>query len=100
MFKPDMEEAEIYGAFPFCDDATEISVQPLACDSGKSIRNILFLNRISRKRKGQSIYPDKGMFWLYGSIRLTGCKPAWVYRSSVRIWEKLRLIKEKRKQCR
>lgn len=100
MYKPDMEEAEIYGAFPFCDDATEISVQPLACDSGKSIRNILFLNRISRKRKGQSIYPDKGMFWLYGSIRLTGCKPAWVYRSSVRIWEKLRLIKEKRKQCR
>lgn len=100
MYKPDKEEAEIYGAFPFCDDATEISVQPLACDSGKSIRNILFLNRISRKRKGQSIYPDKGMFWLYGSMRLTGCKPVWVYRSSVRIWEKLRLIKEKRKQCR
>lgn len=100
MYKPDKEEAEIYGAFPFCDDATEISVQPLACDSGKSIRNILFLNRISRKRKGQSIYPDKGMFWLYGSISLTQCKPAWIYRNGVRIWEKLRLIKEKRKQCR
>lgn len=100
MYKPDMEEAEIYGVFPFCDDATEISVQPLACDSGKSINNILFLNRILRKRKGQSIYPERGMFWLYGSIRLTGCNPAWVYRNSVRIWEKLRLIKEKRKQCR
>lgn len=100
MYRPDMEEAEIFGAFPFCDDATEISVQPLACDSGKSINNILFLNRILRKRKGLSIYPYKGLFWLYGSIRLTGCNPAWVYRNSVRIWEKLRLIKEKRKQCR
>lgn len=100
MYKPDKEEAEIYGAFPFCDDATEISVQPLACDCGKSIDNILFLNRVLRKRKGQSIYPDKGMFWLYGSIRLAQCKPAWIYRNGVRIWEKLRLIKEKRKQCR
>lgn len=100
MYKPDKEEAEIYGAFPFCDDATEISVQPLACDCGKSISNILFWSRVLRKRKGQSIYPDKGMFWLYGSIRLTQCKPAWVYRNSVRIWEKLRMIKEKRKQCR
>lgn len=100
MYKPDKEEAEIYGAFPFCDDATEISVQPLACDCGKSISNILFWNRVLRKRKGQSIYPDKGMFWLYGSIRLTQCKPAWIYRNGVRIWEKLRLIKEKRKQCR
>ncbi len=100
MYKPDKEEAEIYGTFPFCDDATEISVQPLACDCGKSISNILLLNRILRKRKGQSIYPDSGMFWLYGSIRLTRCKPMWVYGSSVRIWEKLRLIKEKRKQCR
>lgn len=100
MYKPDREEAEIFGAFPFCDDATEISVQPLACDSGKSINNILFLNRILRKRKGLSIYPDKGMFWLYGSIRLTECKPAWVYKNSVRLWEKLRLIKEKRKKCR
>lgn len=100
MYKPDKEEAEIYGAFPFCDDATEISVQPLACDCGKSISNILFWSRVLRKRKGQSIYPDKGMFWLYGSIRLTQCKPAWIYRNGVRIWEKLRLIKEKRKQCR
>ena len=100
MYKPDKEEAEIYGAFPFCDDATEISVQPLACDSGKSINNILFLKRILRKRKGRSIYPEKGMFWLYGSIQLTECKPAWVYTNSVRLWEKLRLIKEKRKQCR
>lgn len=100
MYKPDKEEAEIYGAFPFCDDATEISVQPLACDCGKSIDNILFWSRVLRKRKGQSIYPDKGMFWLYGSIRLTQCKPAWIYRNGVRIWEKLRLIKEKRKQCR
>ena len=100
MYKPDREEAEIFGAFPFCDDATEISVQPIACDSGKSIGNVLFLNRISRKRKGQSIYPDKGMFWLYGSIILSGCKLVWVYRYSVRLWEKLRLLREKRKLCR
>ncbi len=100
MYKPDREEAEIFGAFPFCDDATEISVQPIACYCGKSIGNILFLRRISRKRKGRSIYPDKGMFWLYGSIILSGCKPAWVYRNSVRLWEKLRLLREKRKLCR
>ena len=28
---------------------------------------------------------------------LTGCKPAWVYRLSVREWERLRLLREKKK---
>lgn len=100
MYKPDMQEAKILGEFPFCDDVTEIRTQPLACDCGGSIKNILFINRILRKRKGLSIYPESGMYWLYGSIVLTGCKPARVYRMSVRLWEKLRLIKEKRKICR
>lgn len=100
MYKPDKQEAKILGEFPFCDDVTEIRTQPLACDCGGSIKNILFINRIFRKRKGLSIYPESGMYWLYGSIVLTGCKPAQVYRISVRLWEKLRLIKEKRKLCR
>ena len=100
MYKPDKQEAKILGEFPFCDDVTEIRTQPLACDCGGSIKNILFINRILRKRKGLSIYPESGMYWLYGSIVLTGCKPAQVYRISVRLWEKLRLIKEKRKLCR
>ena len=53
-----------------------------------------------RKKKGKSIYPDKYIYWLYGSIVLTGCKPAWVYRLSVREWERLRLLRERRKLCR
>lgn len=100
MYKPDAEEAATLGSFPFCDDATEISTQPIACDCGKSIKNILFIRRIFRKKNGTGIYPDKGMYWLYGSIVLTNCKPQLVYRSSVRLWEKLRLLREKRKLCR
>ena len=100
MYKPDEDEARTLGAFPFCDDATENEMSPLADNCGKSIKNILFVNRMFRKRKGLSIYPDKGMYWLYGSIILTDCRPKAVYRVSVRVWEKLRLIREKRRVCR
>ena len=65
-----------------------------------SISNILLPVRIIRKKKGKSIYPDKYIYWLYGSIVLTGCKPAWVYRLSVREWERLRLLRERKKLCR
>lgn len=100
MYKPDKQEAEILGSFPFSDDVTEAKIQHLAGNCGKSISNILLLNRILRKKKGKSIYPDKYIYWLYGSIVLTDCKPLWVYRLSVREWERLRLLREKRKSCR
>ncbi len=100
MYKPDCDEAKALGAFPFCDDATETELTFLADDCKNSIGNILFVNRLIRKRKGKSIYPDKGMYWLYGSIVLTDCRPKAVYRVSVRAWEKLRLLREKRRLCR
>ena len=100
MYKPDKQEAEILGAFPFSDDVTEAKIQCLAGNCKGSISNILLPVRIIRKKKGKSIYPDKYIYWLYGSIVLTGCKPAWVYRLSVREWERLRLLRERRKLCR
>lgn len=100
MYKPDADEAKALGAFPFCDDATETELTCLADECKNSIDNILFFNRLDRKRKGMSIYPDKGMYWLYGSIVLSGCRPKAVYRVSVRAWEKLRLLREKRRLCR
>ena len=100
MYKPDKQEAEILGAFPFSDDVTEAKIQRLAGNCVDSISNILLLNRIIRKKKGKSIYPDKYIYWLYGSIVLTNCKPLWVYRLSVREWERLRLLREKKKSCR
>lgn len=100
MYKPDKQEAEILGAFPFSDDVTEAKIQRLAGNCKGSISNILLPVRIIRKKKGKSIYPDKYIYWLYGSIVLTGCKPAWVYRLSVREWERLRLLRERRKLCR
>lgn len=100
MYKPDKQEAEILGAFPFSDDVTEAKIQRLAGNCKGSISNILLPVRIIRKKKGKSIYPDKYIYWLYGSIVLTGCKPAWVYRLSVREWERLRLLRERKKLCR
>lgn len=100
MYKPDKQEAEILGAFPFSDDVTEEKIQRLAGNCKGSISNILLPVRIIRKKKGKSIYPDKYIYWLYGSIVLTGCKPAWVYRLSVREWERLRLLRERKKLCR
>lgn len=96
MYKPDKQEAEILGAFPFSDDVTEAKIQCLAGNCKGSISNILLPVRIIRKKKGKSIYPDKYIYWLYGSIVLTGCKPAWVYRLSVREWERLRLLRERK----
>ena len=100
MYKPDYDEAKTLGAFPFCDDATETELTCLAEDCKNSIGNILFFNRLNRKRKGMSIYPDKGMYWLYGSIVLSEGRPKALYRVSVRAWEKLRLLREKRRLCR
>ena len=100
MRKADYDEAKVLGAFPFCDDATETELTCLVDDCKNSIGNILFFNRLIRKRKGKSIYPDKGMYWLYGSIVISGFRPKAVYRVSVRAWEKLRLLREKRRLCR
>ena len=63
-------------------------------------RNFSFLEKRSNIKKGKSIYPDKYIYWLYGSIVLKGCKTAWVYRLSVREWERLRLLRERKKLCR
>lgn len=100
MYKPDYDEAEIIGAFPFCDDATELYVTPLAekCDK-KSLKRLLFPIRMLNKVRGRSIYPDKGVYWLYGTIVLSDVRPKFFYRISVRMWEKLRLLKEKRNIC-
>ncbi len=100
MYKPDKDEAEIIGAFPFCDDATELYVTPLAekCDK-KSLKRLLFPVRMLNKMKGRNIYPDKGVYWLYGTIALSDAGPKVFYRMSVRMWEKLRLLKEKRNIC-
>ena len=101
MYKPQKDEAEIIGAFPFCDDATELYVTPLAekCDK-KSLKRLLFPIRMLNKIKGKNIYPDKGVYWLYGTIALSDVRPKAFYRLSVRLWEKLRLVKEKRNICR
>ncbi len=101
MYKPEKDEAEIIGAFPFCDDATELYVTPLAekCDK-KSLKRLLFPIRMLNKVKGRSIYPDKGVYWLYATIVLSDVRPKVFYRMSVRLWEKLRLVKEKRNICR
>lgn len=101
MYKPEKDEAEIIGAFPFCDDATELYVTPLAekCDK-KSLKRLLFPIRMLNKMRGRSIYPDKGVYWLYATIVLSDVRPKAFYRLSVRLWEKLRLVKEKRNICR
>lgn len=97
MYKPDRDEAETMGCFPFCDDATEQALEPLAekCDT-KSLKGILFINRFINRAKGRSVYPSKGVYWLYGTIVLSDCKPKWAYRLSVRMWEKVRLLAEKK----
>lgn len=100
MYKPCADEAAVVGAFPFCDDATELYITPLAEMCGKkSLRRLLFPVRMLNKMRGRSIYPDKGVYWLYGTIALSDCRPRIFYRLSVRLWEKLRLLKEKRNIC-
>ncbi len=97
MYKPCYEEAEALGAFPFCDDATELNITPVAekCDS-RNLKPLIFPVRLLNKAKGRSIYPEKGVFWLYGTIALSNSRAKWMYRISVRLWEKLRLIRDNR----
>ncbi len=97
MYKPCHDEAEILGAFPFCDDATELNITPLAEKCGSSsLKPLLFPIRLMNKAKGKSIYPEKGIFWLYGTIALSDSGAKWMYRISVRLWEMLRLLRDNR----
>lgn len=57
MYKPDKQEAEILGAFPFSDDVTEAKIQCLAGNCKGSISNILLPVRIIRKKKGKAFIP-------------------------------------------
>ena len=101
MYKPTYDEARALSAFTFCDDATEKDLEPIAepCDKD-SLKSLLFIRRMLNRAKGASIYPDKGLYWLYGTIALSDIKCKAIYRYSVRMWEKLRLLREKRSVCR
>ncbi len=97
MYSPTKEEAEAFSVFSFCDDSTEKNLEPIAekCDK-QSLKSLLFVRRMLNRLSGGNIYPDKGVYWLYGTIALSDVKPKCLYRLSVRLWEKLRLLREKR----
>ncbi len=101
MYKPAADEVKALSEFMFCDDSTEKILEPLAekCEKD-SLKSLLIWRRIINRIRGRQIYPDKGLYWLYGTIELSDVRFKGVYRLSVRCWEKLRLLREKRTICR
>ena len=96
MAHPTPKEAELLGAYLFCDDVSENYHSKLASrDQTKQLKHYLILRRGWRRlfSKGNgNIYPE--LYWPYGTIAfLPKWKQPW-YRWNVYLWELIRYLKK------
>ena len=100
MINPTKDEAEAFGRFRFCDDASDSYESALACAvDGKYLKNYFVTKRLMQKisKKGNTKEAVPDLFWLHGSLAASGIKHQKRYRFNYKLWETLRLIAKKRK---
>ncbi len=96
MYRPTAEEAEAFGAFPFCDDVTESYSDTLVRHNCRPVlRQHMPLTRILRKLRGKK--PETELFWIYGTLAVSGLPLQVLRRPALRFWDILRCILDKRK---
>ena len=98
MINPTKEEAEAFGQFKFCDDASSSYENNLArYVDRKYLKNYnivkRFLHKLSGKRKNEDAAP--ALFWLHGSLALSEIKNQKRCRANYKLWEFLRLMIKK-----
>lgn len=95
MYRPEPAEAEAFAAFPFCDDVTESYSDTLVRHDCRSIlREYMLPNRILRKLKGKK--PSAELFWIYGTLAVSGMPLQSLCRPALRLWDVLRCIADQR----
>ncbi|MBQ7004231.1 MAG: hypothetical protein IJN57_09770 [Oscillospiraceae bacterium] len=96
MYRPDKNEAEAFSCFTFCDDVTESYSDSLVRHSEAAvIKEHLFLRRMAKKLRGQK--PSRELFWVYGSLAVSGLHFLPLRRFSLRFWDVIRCILDGRK---
>lgn len=96
MYRPTAAEAEAFGSFPFCDDVTESYTDTLVRhDEAAVVREHLFLRRMLKKIRGKK--PSRELFWVYGTLAVSGLHCLPQRRLSLRSWDVVRCILDGRK---
>jgi len=98
MINPTKNEAEAFGQFKFCDDASDSYENNLACLVDKKyLKNYIIVNRLLYKvsKKKYNKAATANLFWLHGSLALSEIKNQKRYRFNYKLWEWLRLFIKK-----
>ncbi len=96
MYRPDRTEAEAFGCFTFCDDVTEAYSDTLIRhDESAVLREHLFFRRMTKKLRGQK--PSRELFWVYGTLAVSGMHCLPLRRFSLRLWDVVRCILDRNK---
>lgn len=103
MMNPTKTEAEVFGKFKFCDDASDCYENEVACFIDKSrLKSYFIINRFLHKMRGKKTdresIPD--LFWFHGSLAVSGIKKQNRYRLNYKLWETIRLLTKKYKSIR
>ena len=101
MIAPTKTEAEAFGRFPFCDDASDSYKNSLSRFVSKEyLKNYSVIKRILHKITGKTAdktnkneLPD--LFWFHGSLALSGIKNQRLHRFHYKLWEFLRILIKK-----
>ncbi len=96
MYRPDREEALAFQAFHFCDDVTEAYSDTLVRENSEQIlREHQFLHRVFRRLRGKK--PSRELFWIYGTLAVSALPCKAPRRLSLRAWDILRCMINKRR---
>lgn len=96
MYRPSAKEAEAYAVFTFCDDVTESYAEPLVQhDCLTALREHMPLRRILRRRRG--LKPSTELYWVYGTLAVSGLRMQAARRFLLRLWDIARTILDQRK---
>jgi len=96
MLEPTKEEAVEFGAFKFCDDASDCYENNLARFIDKScFENYNIFTRLKNKFYKSSENKNADLFWFHGSAAMSGInKNLNRYKFYYKLWEIIRILKK------
>lgn len=98
MINPTKIEAEAFGQYKFCDDASDSYKNDLArIVDGNYLKQYSVIKRlfrkISKKTAGKNELPD--LFWFHGSLAVSEIKNQKLHRFNYKLWEFSRILIKK-----
>lgn len=97
MYRPSAEEAAAYAVFTFCDDVTESYADSLVqYNCTRALHEHMPLTRIYRKLRGHK--PTQELYWIYGTLAVSGLPLQALRRPALRLWDVLRCVLNKLKK--